>query len=73
MKHIHKLPFGVPRGVGAYELLALEEIVAGCYCKVKRNERSVMAYKGGHLESTLLARLAIPSVNLENSMKRKMF
>ena len=58
--HIHKLPFGVPRGVGAYELSALEEIVATFYYRAKRNERSIIAYKGGHFERDLLAKLDIP-------------
>ena len=65
MKHIHKLPFGVPSGVLAYELSALQEIVTEFYREVKRNERSTMAYKGGHFEKDLLARLHIPSLNLE--------
>ena len=65
MKHIHKIPFGVPRGVRAYKILVLEEIVATFYYEVKRNERSVIAYKGGHFETNVLASLAIPGVNLE--------
>ena len=65
IKHIHKFTFGVPEGVRAYELSALGEIVATFYCRVKRNERSIIAYKGGHFEKVLLASLAIPSVNLE--------
>ena len=65
IKHIHKLRFGVPEGVRAYELLALGEIIATFYCRVKRNERSIVASKGGHFEKDLLASLDIPSVNLE--------
>ena len=55
MRFIHKLPFGVPGGVGAYELSVLEEIVATFYYRDKRNERSILGYKGGHFERDLLA------------------
>ena len=34
-KDMYKLPFGVPQGVRAYELSALEEIVAAFYCEAK--------------------------------------
>ena len=64
-KHIHKLPFGVLQDVRAYERSALEKIVTAFYCEEKRDERSVVGYKDGHLEKDLLARLHIPSVNLE--------
>ena len=65
MRFIYKLPFGVPQGAGAYELLVLEEIVATFYYRAKRNERSIIAYKGGHFERDLLAKLNIPALNLE--------
>ena len=35
MKYIHKLPFGVPRGVNAINLSALESIVADVYREMK--------------------------------------
>ena len=66
MRNIHKLPFGVPRGVSATDLSELETTVRSFYDKVKRDARSVLAYKGGHYERDLLASLAIPAVNLEN-------
>ena len=66
MQNIYKLPFGVPRGVKASEVSALESIVTSFYREVKRYESSIMACKGGHYERDLLASLAIPAVNLEN-------
>ena len=65
MLNIHKLPFGVPRGVSATELSALESTVRSFYDEVKRHVRSVLAYKGGHIEWDLLKKLDIPCVNLE--------
>ena len=65
MRFFHKLPLGVPRGVKAIPLYALEEIVADFYQRVEQNERSVIAYKGGHFEGDLLTSLGIPSLNLE--------
>ena len=65
MRHIHKLPFGVPRGVKASEICELENIVSSFYREVKRSESSVLGYKGGHVEEDLLERLDIPCVNLE--------
>ena len=35
------------------------------YDEVKRSESSVIAYKGGHIERDLLAKLHVPSLNLE--------
>ena len=65
MKHIHKLPFGVPSGVSALPLATLEDIVVKLYQETTQNENSVIAYKGGCFEKDLLASLGIPSVNLE--------
>ena len=66
MKHIHKLPFGVPRGITARNVSALGSTVTSVYCEIKRDESSLLAYKGGHYERDLLASLGIPSINLEN-------
>ena len=66
MRYVRKLPFGVPRGVKATELTALGGTVKEFYGEVKRNESSVLAYKGGHHERDLLANYTIPAVNLEN-------
>ena len=65
MKHIHKLPFGVPSGVSALPLSTLENIVVKLYQETMQNENSLIAYKGGCFEKTLLASCGIPSVNLE--------
>ena len=65
MRKIHKLLFGVPRGVDARSLSAFGSIVADAYRGMWQNERSVIAYKGGQYERDLLASLGIPSINLE--------
>ena len=65
IKHIHKLPFGVPEGVKAYDLAMLEEIVINFYHEAKRDKNSIIAYKGGHFEKDVLTKLGVPWVNLE--------
>ena len=65
IRHVHKLPFGVPDGVKAHNLLKLEQIVSEFYYEARRGEGSMIAYKGGHFEKDLLVKLGIPSVNLE--------
>ena len=66
IRKIHKLPFGVPRGVNAKNLSALEGIVVDAYAGMKHDGRALMAYNGGHYERDPLAKLGIPAVNLEN-------
>ena len=66
MRNIHKLPFGVPCGVKACKITELGGIICDFYCEVKQSERSKLAYKGGHYEKDLLAKLNIPSINLED-------
>ena len=63
--NIHKLPFGVLRGVKAIVLSALEEIVTGVYRVMRKDTSSAIAYKGGRYERDLLMSLGIPSLNLE--------
>ena len=62
---ILKLPFGVPRGVKAFQISELEAIVENFYTETRKNSESTFAFKGGHYEKDLLAKLNIPSVNLE--------
>ena len=62
---IHKLPLGVPRGIKAFQISELEAIVENFYIETRKNPDSTIAYKGGHYEKDLLAKLNIPSVNLE--------
>ena len=62
---IHKLPLGVPRGIKAFQISELEAIVENFYIEIRKNPDSTIAYKGGHYEKDLLAKLNIPSVNLE--------
>ena len=64
-RNIHRLPFGVPAGVAALPLDNLEDIVVELYRGIVQNERSCIAYKGGHYERDLLAKLAIPGIDLE--------
>ena len=66
MRNIHKLPFDVPAGVSALPLASLEDIVVQLYQGIAQNENSSIAYKGGHYERDLLAKLGIPALNLEN-------
>ena len=66
MNNIHKLPWGVPRGTKAFPLAALDVIVSDFYYRVKINEQSTIAYKGGRIENDLLRKTGIPSVNLES-------
>ena len=61
---IHKLPFGVPPGVNAFKISALEAIVDDLYHEIKVDTNSTISYKGGHYERDLLANLNIPSLNL---------
>ena len=51
---------------GSLPLTDLSTIVNDFYAKNKKTERSVMAYKGGHVEKDLLHQLNIPSMNLES-------
>ena len=64
-KNIHKLPFKSPSEVKTFEISKLELIVKEFYNRIKINNQSTIAYKGGHYERDLLNKLKIPSVNLE--------
>ena len=48
------------------DLVNLEAIVEDFYFSVRRDEKSLLAYKGGHYDRDLLRNLDIPSVNLES-------
>lgn len=63
--HIHKLPFGVPRGTRSFQISDLPTIVDNFYRDVQLDSNSTIAYKGGNYERDLLASLSIPAVNLE--------
>ena len=65
-RYIHRLPFGVPRGISTKRLDELNDIVLEFYEQNKVNDMSKLAYKGGHLERDLLAQLGVPGVNLEH-------
>ena len=64
-RNIHKLPFGVSRGLNTIPLAALKGVVKGFYGDVKQDDWSTIAYKGGFFERDLLNLLQIPSINLE--------
>ena len=63
---IHKLPFGIPRRVEAFEISALGRITVEFYQRAWQNGSSVIGYEGGHYEKDLLASLGVPSLNLES-------
>ena len=48
-----------------YESEEHEEVMKELYDKFKQGKRTVVAYKGGHVERDLLNKLNIPNVNLE--------
>ena len=60
MRYVHKLPFGVPRGVRTTELTALGGIVKEFYGEAKRDDSSALACKGVHYERDLLTNDTIP-------------
>ena len=45
--------------------MLLKSLVKKLYQKYKTNTRTVVGYKGGHVEKELLQTLNIPSLNLE--------
>ena len=63
-RHIIKLPFKAHRG--SLPLSNLHGIVNDFYANIKKSEKSVLAYKGGHLEESMLKELNIPAINLES-------
>jgi hypothetical protein len=65
IRNVHRLPFGVPEGVVAFELGHLDGIVQEFYRRYGMDVESSLAYKGGHYERDLLKRLNIPGMNLE--------
>jgi hypothetical protein len=51
---VHRLPFGVPEGVVAFELGQLDGIVQEFYRRYGMDVESSLAYKAGHYERDLL-------------------
>ena len=69
-KYIHKLPFGVPRGVKAFQLTNLDTIVKVFYNSVKLNDLSNIAYKSGHFEQNYKSRQQIWKVLVVSKLKQ---
>ncbi len=61
-KHVHGLTLGNENDLNKD---MLDVIVKKFYDAYKTDNKSVLAYKGGSIEKDLLAKLNIPSVNLE--------
>ena len=61
-KHVHGLSLGDENDLNKD---MLDVIVKKFYTAYKTDNKSVLAYKGGSIEKDLLAKLNIPSVNLE--------
>ena len=52
----------MPRVIKAFQISELEAIVENFYIETCKNPDSTFAYKGGHYEKDLLAKLNIPIV-----------
>ncbi|KAL9952108.1 hypothetical protein ACROYT_G039315 [Oculina patagonica] len=63
--NVHGLTYQPRKEEKAYEYDRVEEVMWDLYEETKTPERTVVAYKGGHVERDLLNKLNIPSVNLE--------
>ncbi|KAL9987908.1 hypothetical protein ACROYT_G002289 [Oculina patagonica] len=63
--NVHGLTYQPRKEEKAYEYYRVEEVMWDLYEETKTPERTVVAYKGGHVERDLLNKLNIPSVNLE--------
>ena len=62
---IHGLSYQPTQAEHAYHPMLLKSLVKKLYQKHKTNTRTVVGYKGGHVEKDLLEKLNIPSLNLE--------
>lgn len=66
-RNIHRLLFGIPQHCRKFfPINGLENIVQHLYNHSARNQHSIVAYKGGHLEKNVLRNLGIPAINLES-------
>ena len=62
---IHGLSYQPTQDEHAYHPMLLKSLVKKLYQKYKTNTRTVVGYKGGHVQKDLLQTLNIPSLNLE--------
>ena len=62
---INGLSYQPTQAEHAYHPMLLKSLVKKLYQKYKTNTRTVVGYKGGHMEKDLLQKLNIPSLNLE--------
>ena len=63
--HVHALPFDSRPEEYAVDLELLNHVVQSLYKNHRVDHRSVVAFKGGHVEQDLLKQLGIPFVDLE--------
>lgn len=63
---VHGLTYQPRREEKAFEYYRVEDILRDLYEEVKYKDRTVVAYKGGHVERDLLNKLNIPCLNLEH-------
>ncbi|KAL9978946.1 hypothetical protein ACROYT_G016530 [Oculina patagonica] len=64
--NVHGLTYQPRREEHGHEYYLLEDVMCDLYNNVKTKDRTVVAYKGGHVEQDLLVKLNIPHVNLEH-------
>ena len=63
--NVHGVTYQPRREEKAYEYYRVEEAMRDLYEACKTDTRTVVTYKGGHVEKDLLNNLNIPCVNLE--------
>ena len=64
--NVHGLTYQPRREEYGREYYLLEDVICDLYSKAKTKDRTVVAYKGGHVEQDLLLKLNIPHVDLEH-------
>jgi hypothetical protein len=64
-RKIHGLTYQPQYGERAYEQDGVDIVFLRLYNRYKTEQRTVVAYKGGHVEKDLLNKLNIPNINLE--------
>ena len=62
---IHGLSYQPTQADHAHHPMLLKLLVKNLYQKYKTNTRTIVGYKGGHVEKDLLQKRNIPSLNLE--------
>ena len=65
IKKIHGLSYHFLKAEGFQPREVLEDLIQNIYSRYKEGQRTVVGYKGGHVEKDLLKKLNIPSIDLE--------